>query len=99
MNEEAKGDYHKLNCALLRPSKANELFISRKWLLGEPAEVLISDFKRLAGLIGIKTVDWYSVEPFTGDQHLRVLPNEVSMQLHSVLATKSISLSEMFQFG
>ena len=69
LDEKAMGDYDKLKFALpkaspMRPSEACELFISRKLIFVEPVEVIISDLKRLAGLIGIKSVDMNTVEPF-----------------------------------
>ena len=81
-----KGDLDNLKGALLkafsiRPSEAYELFISRKLLLGELMDVLISDLKRSAGLIGIKIMDMDTVEPFERHQVLKALPNEVSSQL------------------
>ena len=99
-DQEVKGDLDNLKGALLkafsiRPSEAYELFISRKLLLGELMEVLISDLKRSAGLIGIKIMDLDTVEPFKRSQVLRALPNKVSRQLYSALTTKSLSLSEL----
>ena len=67
----------------MRPSEACELFISRKLIFDEPVEVIISDLKRLAGLIGIKSVDMNTVEPFIRGQLLKALPSEQAAVLGS----------------